>query len=148
MIKYNYSMHRLHKYIQNILRFTSSVSSVTLIHIIVIFGLIAYSNSLFNNFVWDDKVFIINNPDFQNINILQLFENNLFNSGSFYRPIPAIYFGVLYYLFNSQPFFYHIFQISLHIINSCLLFILLKKLLNRAIAFFGSLLFLIHPNSS
>ncbi len=112
---------------------------------IVILGILVYANSLFNGFIWDDKTYIINNPQVHSLSWNLLFGQNWFNSAGFYRPIPALYFAFLYSLFSNTSFFYHIFQVDLHIVNTVLLFILFKKFFNKNLSFFLSLIFLVHP---
>ena len=43
------------------------LTTLKAIHIIVIVGFIVYANMLFNGFVWDDKIYIIFNPQNHNI---------------------------------------------------------------------------------
>lgn len=112
---------------------------------IIIIGFFVYANMLFNGFVWDDLTFIIKDPDIHTFNIFSLFSQNVFNSGGYYRPIPAIYFSLLYNLFGNISFFYHFFQLSLHILDACLLFIFFKKFFKNNLSFFLVLLFLVHP---
>jgi len=118
------------------------------IHWIVIIGLIVYANMLFNGFVWDDLTYIINNPTIHSFNIVSIlnsFKESLFNSGGEYRPITAIYFLITYAFFGNSPFFYHFIQLSLHIVNTILIFILFAKFFSRKISLFLSVIFLIHP---
>lgn len=124
--------------------FSPLTTSKAIVWIIVI-GMIVYANILGNGFVWDDNNFIINNPDVYSLNLLHLFSTNVFNSSGFYRPVSAVYFAILYHIFGTNPFFYHLIQLLLHITNTCLLFYLLKKFFSRGLSFIGSLLFLIHP---
>ncbi|MGH7203481.1 MAG: tetratricopeptide repeat protein, partial [Candidatus Levyibacteriota bacterium] len=114
-------------------------------HWIVIIGFVVYFNALLGGFVWDDKTYIINNLDVHKVNLFGAFQENLFNNGGQYRPLPVLYFSVLYSLFNTSPFFYHFIQISLHIVNAILVFILFKKFFYNKLAFFLSLIFLVHP---
>ena len=98
------------------------------IHFIIILGLIVYFNSLFGAFVWDDESYIRDNPKVHAINIVTLFQhNNSFNGAGYYRPLSATYFATIYSLFGSHPFYFHFLQICLHITNTILLFLLLKR---------------------
>src|SRR5579872_7079943 len=94
-------------------------------------GLIVYANSLFGGFIWDDKTYIINNPQIHNINWSLLFAKNIFNSAGFYRPIPALYFAILYAVSGNMSFLYHFVQVGLHITNVILLFLLFKKFFTK-----------------
>ncbi len=115
------------------------------IHIIVIVGFIVFGNMLFNGFVWDDKIYIIFNPDVHSIDFFKLIGHNFFNTDGQYRPIPALYFATFYSLFKDITFFYHFFQLVLHIVNTSLLFIVLNNFFNKKLSLILSLIFLVHP---
>jgi hypothetical protein len=115
------------------------------LYIFLLVGFIAYLPILFNGFVWDDLDYFINNPQMQQLNFPVLLGPNIFNSGAFYRPIPAIYFATLYTLFRESAFFYHVIQLLLHMVNTTLLFVFFCLFFRRGIAFFLALVFLIHP---
>lgn len=120
------------------------LTSLKAIHIIVIVGFIVFFNSLFNNFVWDDFPYVINNPAVHSFKISTIFEQNTFSRQGFFRIIPTIYFSVLYSLFGSVSFLYHSLSLILHIVNVILFFIFLKKWVKKSIALFVSLIFLVH----
>jgi protein O-mannosyl-transferase len=126
-------------------KFFFPLTPVKAIHWIIFIGLVVYGNVLFNGFIWDDLTFIINNPAIHPFNIPYLFSINPFNNGGYYRPIPAVYFSLLWNLFGNISFFYHLVQILLHIAGVCLLFIFLKRFFSRSLAFFLVLIFLVHP---
>src|SRR4051812_3106647 len=96
------------------------------IYFFILIALLVFGNMLFNGFVWDDLPFIISNPDLHTFNIARLFGENSFNSSGYYRPLPAVYFSVLYTFFTTHAFFYHFFQLSLHSLAVYLLFCLLQ----------------------
>lgn len=112
---------------------------------IVILGFIVYGNALFNNFVWDDNVYVIPNSIRYGLDLGRQFGRNIFNSFGYYRPVQAIYSALIFTLFGGNVFFYHFPQITLHIVNACLLFLFFKILLDKKISLFLSLIFLIHP---
>lgn len=115
------------------------------IHWIIFIGLVVYANMLFNGFVWDDKAYVLANSQAYGLNLPKLFGPNIFNLLGYYRPIPAVYFALIYSIFNQATFFYHFIQLIFHIINTILLFLLLKSSFKRNIAFVLSLIFLVHP---
>lgn len=121
------------------------LTTLKAISIIVIVGFVVFGNVLFNGFAMDDLPYIIFNPGIHSIDIPLLFSRNLFNTPAYYRPIPAVYFSILYNIFGDQAFFYHFIQVSLHIFNACLLFGLLKRFIGKPVSFFIVMLFLIHP---
>lgn len=125
--------------------FFSPLTNAKAIHWIIIIGVIVYANMLFNGFVWDDNIYIINYPLVHSLNFINLIGKNLYNSGAQYRPILAIYFATLYSFYSTNSFFYHLFQLTIHIINSILVFILFAKFFNKNLSLLLSLIFLIHP---
>ena len=116
-------------------------------------GLFVFLNSLFGDFVWDDVSQIQNNYFVHSLsNIGSFFLGSTFTpqsstnlQGLYYRPLMTTSFSFIYTLFGQQTFFYHFFQLVIHIANSLLLFILFKKNLKEQIAFIISLVFLVHP---
>lgn len=115
------------------------------VYLMTIVGTLVYFYSFFGNFVWDDKTYISLNSQLHTFDLGQYFGFNLFNSIGQYRPLAVTYFGFLYLFFTDHAFFYHIFQLALHITNAVLLFILFKKFFNKTLSLFISLLFLVHP---
>src|SRR5258708_22753786 len=91
------------------------LTTLKTIHWIIIIALFVYANSLFNNFLGDDVIYIINNSLAHTINFSNAFGPNIFNTAGQYRPIPALYFSILYTLFETNTFYYHILQLLLHI---------------------------------
>jgi protein O-mannosyl-transferase len=108
-------------------------------------GIIIYFPIFLNGFVWDDLPTLINNPQVHQINLITIFGNNSFNDGLFYRPITALYDAVLYSIFGQQAFFYHFIQLILHIIDTCLLFLLFIIFFSEGLSAVLAFLFLVHP---
>lgn len=121
------------------------LTTIKAIHWIIIIGLVVFANMLLNKFLWDDTGYIIQDTQIHNFNLVSAFAKNLYNTSTQYRPIPVLYFSLLYLFFNSNPFFYHLIQLLLHILNAILLFFLFKKFFTKKISFFITLIFLIHP---
>ncbi len=126
-------------------KFFENITTAGALKIIAILGFIVFFNALFNQFAWDDIVFVLHNPDIQTLNIFSHFSFNGFNSNGYYRPLFTTYLALLYNFFGQNAFFYHSFQITLHIINASLLFYFLKNFVHKKIALFFSLIFLLHP---
>ncbi|HEX7042461.1 MAG TPA: hypothetical protein VF189_04380 [Patescibacteria group bacterium] len=108
-------------------------------------GYLVFFNMLLNGFVEDDKKYIIDYPLVHTVNLIATFGINNFNIAGQYRPIPATYFSILYFLFGNISFFYHVLQLSLHISVAILVYLLFCKFLSKKISFFASLIFLVHP---
>lgn len=123
------------------------LTTVKAIHWIVFIGLIVYANMLFNGFVWDDLFFIVQNTQIHTLNLSTIFGQSNFNDPiyGYYRPIPALYYSLLYIFFQNSTFEYHFFQLLFHLGNAVLVFILFNKFLSRNLSFVLSLIFLVHP---
>ena len=125
-------------------QFFDSLGIKKVIVIICALGLGVYFLSLFNGFVWDDTLQIVHNGDIQSIkNIPGLFLHG--QLGVFYRPVFFSLLAVFYSLFNLNTFPYHFIQLSVHIGNTILIFLLYKKFIDKRLSFLLSLLFLVHP---
>lgn len=131
-------------------KFFIPLTTMKAIHWIVIIGLVVYFMSLFNGFVWDDFPQIVNNPTINSLsNIISVFVPPAsFKSTMYYRPIPEAIYTLLLTIFGQNAFFFHFLQLVIHITVSVLLFFLFKRFFKRAIAFFLSLTFLVHPLNS
>ncbi len=121
--------------------------------LLVAIGFFVYFNSLFSPFVWDDVSQIQNNYFIQNLNNLPRFflgstfglSNSLNLTGLYYRPLMTTFFSLIFSSFGSNTFYFHFLQVSIHILNGVLIFVLFKKFFKEKLAFFLSLIFLVHP---
>lgn len=123
--------------------------------ILILICFLLYFNSLFNGFVWDDEEQILNNLPVHSItNFFQFFKESTFNSGGggnlgglYYKPLMTTFFSLIYTIFGPNPFFFHFFQISLHIASGVLVFLIFKHFFKdqNLLPFFLALIFLIHP---
>lgn len=118
---------------------------------IFIIGILLYARTLLNGFVGDDLGYI-NHPYIKNFELLKLFKSSSADlggsaliNGQFYRPLMLAGITLIYKIFGGAAFFYHLFQILLHITNVYLLFILLRKFFSRIPSYIASLIFLVHP---
>lgn len=125
--------------------------------IIVIAGIIVFFNSLFNPFQGDDLGQIVNNPQVTKLgNIPTFFFQSLVYSGInsikflhiYYKPILFTLFTIIYSLFGSNSFPFHLVQLILDIVNSILVFFILSKFFKQGLSLFLSIVFLIHPINS
>ena len=108
------------------------MNSVKKSFIIIVLGIALYSLSLFNGFVWDDEM---------------MFNTQLTAAQAYFRPAMTVVNGTIVTLFGAQPFFFHLFSVVFHIATAVLLFYLFKRFFKESIAFFLSLIFLVHPAS-
>ncbi len=144
---------------KKILNKIEKTPTIYLFTAIILLGFIVYGNSLFNNFVWDDEEQILNNGIIREItNIPYLFTSSTFNTGGaglsgwYYKPLMPISFALTNAVFGLMPFGFHFVSLTLHIINSILVFIFFKKIFDlkkyaysKSTSFILSLLFLTHP---
>ncbi|MCL4419057.1 tetratricopeptide repeat protein [Patescibacteria group bacterium] len=116
-------------------------------------GLLVYFNGLFGAFVYDDLIQVQANSLVHSISSIPGFflgdtyfpQNSMKLSGLYYKPLFYTVFSLLYFLFGPNPFFFHVTQLLLHILNAILVLTFLKKFLKEGLAFFLSLIFLVHP---
>jgi protein O-mannosyl-transferase len=126
------------------------------IFIIIVVGYIVFLNGIFNSFVKDDTQQIVNNPVIQSLSHIGTF----FNGGTFYagdsdklagvyyKPMINTVLSFIYTYFGPSPMAFHLFQISLHILNACLVFLFLTHFLKKPFSLLLSLIFLVHPINS
>lgn len=132
--------------------FFDYASLTKLIVWIIILGFIVYFNALYGTFVWDDEAQILKNIPVHSIaNLFTFFQGGNFYAGSeqlsgiYYKPLLSTMFSLIYSIFGPSAGAFHFFQISFHLANTVLTFLLFKKFFPKTLAFFASLLFLVHP---
>jgi len=121
--------------------------------IIFLVGFLLYGQTLFFSYTYyDDNELTLERTaflqDFRNIP--QIFSTDVFLSAAgdkfYYRPLLNLSFMADAHLGGEVPFFYHFSNILIHIIAVFLLFYFLKKIIKKdSLAFFFSLIFLVHP---
>lgn len=104
--------------------------------VLISIPLIVYLFGLFGQFVSDDVVAIQQNTRLNEAS--WIFRQPLY----FLRDI---FYAVIFTIVGKTAFFYRLLNLIFHIGSVVLIFKLLKKLSNKYIAFFTSLLFAVHP---
>ena len=117
--------------------------------------LLVYGNTINSPFIWDDKFFIVENTLIRDIaNITKVFTTNYFareneslkGGSGYYRPFVTIFYMLDYYLWKDNAIGYHLTNIFLHILNTLLLFILIKALFgSQPAALLGALIYSVLP---
>ena len=122
--------------------------------LITLVVLVIFSGSLKNDFVWDDKYLVIDNPyirsshHMEKIFTTQLYEGSGKHS-SFYRPLQSLTYLLNYSVWGLNPFGYRLTNLYLHIFNSMILYLILAALCSSAsLAFLIALIFGIAPTIS
>lgn len=106
-------------------------------------ALVVYANTLGHDFVYDDFMWILNNPAIRDLpNAGQFFVTGLFGN-VIYRPLTALSFSLDGAIAGLQPWFYHAENILLHGAVTLLVYLVLRPLGERkawlAAAFFAVL---------
>ena len=125
---------------------------ILLLVIIIVFStFLFYSNSLKNDFVWDDAHFIVKDTSVHNFaHWRELFIHNMGYMGgrgnNFYRPLYSLLNMINYKMGGGSPFVFHATNTLLHAgvsILACILVFLICK--NAFVAGATGLLFSLHP---
>lgn len=123
-----------------------------ILFLIISLGLVVYSNSLGNDFIWDDDAFVVRNDFIKNLKLIPSYftskEALAWKSlaGENYRPFLPLSFAIDYWFWRLNPLGYHISNLVFHIANAMLIFCLITLITrDRFISLFTSLFFLTHP---
>lgn len=114
---------------------------------ILLVALAIYANCLSGKFLnWDDQLQITNNGDIANFSwsgFKKIFSNIYLDM---YQPLPTSSFALELKLWQANPFFFHLDNILLHLINIILVFWLTKLLFGKnRLALITAALFAWHP---
>ncbi len=119
--------------------------------IFIVLGFALYANTFKVPIFWDDEDNITNNQYIKNWDYFPRFfsENLIAGAGlvsNYWRPMLLVVFSTGWHIWGDWPGGYHFINISLHIANAILLFLILTYLFkHRGLAFLTSSVFLVHP---
>lgn len=119
---------------------------ILLFSIIGVFAI--YFQSLNFEFLinFDDDLIILNHPELHQFNLDNLKRILIEPLEGLYHPITSLSWMIDAHFFGLDPFYFHLQNVILHLINGVLLYFLITKLgFNRISANLGALLFLVHP---
>lgn len=108
--------------------------------------LLVYAVSMYNGFVLDDEVIIVNNPQTLNLRSIPdvLLSPDVVKP--YYRPLNRATYLLDYQLAGMNPAWYHGVNIIIHLGNVILLYLVcLRFLPDRSAALIAALLFAVHP---
>jgi len=154
-------LEKLNK-LQILVELQKSASRLTLlfIFIIVLTSFAVYFNTLSNNFVYDDRIQVLENHWIKNVdNIPKIFFKNVWGfrgipTSNYYRPLMHIIFMLNYYIFGLNPEGFHFVNIAFHAGVSVLVFLVAVSLFIESKQppstlylqpFIAALLFASHP---
>jgi tetratricopeptide (TPR) repeat protein len=112
---------------------------------------VSYSNTLNNEFLWDDEFLIQKNKFINNTKYISKIITTNTTAGfggkdNFYRPTQILFYLAINKVFGKSKIVYHLGNILLHIMNSFLLFLLIVSLVKcQEIALISCLLWAVHP---
>jgi hypothetical protein len=122
---------------------------VNQILLLVVLVWVAYGNTLFHQFVFDDHETVEFNRLISSLHNLPLllsrhyFDQRIEIS---YRPVVTLSYFVDYFFWGTRPVGYHLTNVLLHLATVVAVFLLLCELLaERTLALYGALVFALHP---
>jgi Flp pilus assembly protein TadD len=103
-----------------------------------------YCNTLPNEFTnWDDPILVINNARVRSFDVAAILTPQ---AGHTYQSVRELCYALIHSVAGLRPAAYHITNLLLHAVASVLLLAGLTRLVdNRRVAFFATLLFVVHP---
>lgn len=122
------------------------MSKKTIVPVLLIIALsfVSYFNIFQNEFVWDDHVFILDNPDIRSVSNLPLFFSQ--DVDGLYRPLRSLHYAFVYSAAGKNEFLYHFNSLFLHTIISILVFWIIFEIIGRRnVSLLAALIFAAHP---
>ena len=119
---------------------------------VVLLAIVVNLNVLENGFVYDDGSQILQNPWLRNASISSMFTRNVWGfigprgASNYYRPLMHLVNLGCYRLFRFHPWGYHLLSLLVHAGCTLLVLLIARKIgFSETIAFWGALLFALHP---
>ncbi len=120
--------------------------------ILFLLALLAYANTLFNSFVYDDSFQVVNNPYAHSFRYLRpIFTTTVWSFqgaqgvSNYYRPMMTFGYLLTYQIAGLVPFSFHLANIVLNGIVVWLVFCILRRLSGERVALVAAGLFALHP---
>ncbi len=132
----------------------SKLKSIYCYLIIIAITFFIFSNTLHNEFVFDDESVIVNNVSIRELSSIPRFftADEGFHKviGRYYRPFVSASYTLDYYFWGLDPYGYHLTNLIIHIIACLLLFKILSVLFwkykyRNLFALLSTLIFAVHP---
>ena len=93
---------------------------------------LVYTPALKNEFVWDDRGYITENPMIRSLNTRSLYTMLTVRSVGNWHPLTSLSHGIDYAFWGLDPMGYHFTNIIFHGLNTLLVFFLVIQLMMRA----------------
>jgi hypothetical protein len=119
--------------------------------LLAMLSFLVYANTLQGDFVWDDRALFVEHHDlwqWKHLKKLVTSQDNLFEDRytGYYRPFPNLIFLLDRYLWDQDPYGYHLTNVIFHVLATLSLYWMASIVFqNRVLAFWGALLFAWHP---
>jgi protein O-mannosyl-transferase len=118
-----------------------------LLLICLVWTFLLYYRVLTFDFVfWDDNAYVYQNKDISELTLRSV--SGFFHSFcmGMYQPVTMLSFSIENHFFGLNPSIFHATNLLFHLLNVCLVFLIIKKISSSYLsAFFVSLFFGIHP---
>lgn len=111
--------------------------------LILVSTLITYWPSLQHGFIWDDTFYVEKNSLIRSFNLQEIFSRFVVGN---YHPLTMLTLAAEYACFGLNPFFYHLVNLLIHLLNVVLVGYLALRLSKQMLIAYGvALLFALHP---
>jgi len=114
-------------------------------------GFLVYANVLKGTFVWDDEVLVVNNTYIRDLaHLKNIFTENILGGvkrmSAFYRPLQILTYAFDFFVWELNPFGYHLTNVLWHIGAALAAYLFLLALAApRRVALWAGLFFVVHP---
>ncbi len=114
-------------------------------------AVLAFANSLGNDFAYDDRLIIADNVAIQSASTLlsTFFEpywpNHVGKELGLWRPITTWVYGLQWLAWDGAPVGFHLVNVLLNAVVTALVVLVLAELMPLKVAFLGGLIFAVHP---
>ncbi len=104
--------------------------------LLILLTFLVYANSLPNDFVSDDKLVIESGKQIRNFSL------TFSDPVAFMRPLIL---WIIFTLFGPVPLYFRFFNISIHALNTTLVYFVVSKINSKKVGMFAATLFAVHP---
>lgn len=135
----------------------SKRSDFVVILIFILVGIAVWGNVINYQFVYDDEYFVEFNPSIRNWSHLPSYFTDMTTMAGkgyaeyfkIFRPIRNISYLIDFSIAGLDPSWYHLHNLLIHLLNSLIIILIIRKLIGGTIApVFAGLLYFLHPVQS